>query len=292
MAGRFEVVSYELGIDMRKKRGKRSSIPRDVKRRLLIKAGYCCSVRGCTVESALQFHHIDGNRDNSAFDNLLVLCSNHHTLATKGIIDRKACIEIKKSMSQDNANLHGLLQWKPELRRVFREEFERASFTRDPRKQMKNIFPSIFDRRHLFFTLKNLRGSPRDIYLSIKVLGELKYRGSTKVIIDAVEVLRKNTPKHRKHRFYYDFYFPAVEALSKIGTKRSLQWVAHELFKEDTDDPTGGIILFMALAGSKNARRHVGFRQISRTWWREGDKDACETIYRIQGKNYRVVNIG
>ena len=46
--------------------------------------------------------------------------------------------------------------------------------------------------------------------------------GVPQVIIDAVEELRKNTAKHRKCRFYFDFYFPVVEALIKIGTKKDL----------------------------------------------------------------------
>jgi len=40
----------------------------------------------------LQVHHIDGNRENNAIENLIVLCPNHHAMITYGIcslIERK-----------------------------------------------------------------------------------------------------------------------------------------------------------------------------------------------------------
>lgn len=272
---------------MSKKTKKRLPIPRDIKRKLLIEAGFCCSVRGCTVSDSLEFHHIDGEAVNSVYDNLLVLCSNHHTLATKGMIDRKACQQIKKLISEAERNILSIQHLKPELRRVFREELSKAGFKEPIEKQNKNIFPSLFDRRRLISTLELSKGGPRDIYLSIRLLGELRYRGSTKAIIKSVERLKKNTPKKHKQKFYYDFYFPAVESLSKIGTKEALEWLASEFFKDDEENPLP-FIIFSAIAGSKNSKRYIGFRKVSHKTWHEKGKEVNEGIYSMCGKKYKL----
>jgi len=271
---------------MAKKRKSRGSIPRDTKRRLLVQAGYSCSVRGCTVTSALEFHHIDGDPRNNNFENLIVLCSNHHTLATRGQIDRKACLQIKKALSQQEEKTLALTSLKPNLRRILREELNRVSLKAEKKATKGNIFPSIFDRRRLLQTLKHMRGGPREIYLSLRVLGELRYRGSTNAIIEAVEKLRRKTRKRGKEAFYVDYYYPAVESLSKIGTKRALQWIADEFSKNDPDDPTGGLILLTALSGNENSKRYVGFRKVSERSWHVGRNKLFEHTYSIRGKQY------
>ncbi|HTT75681.1 MAG TPA: HNH endonuclease signature motif containing protein [Candidatus Binataceae bacterium] len=81
----------------------RVKVPVPIRRRLFIEVGYRCSVPRCSAEAALEIHHIDGNPSNNDILNLLVLCANHHTQATKGDIDRLACIEIKRQLSDQNA---------------------------------------------------------------------------------------------------------------------------------------------------------------------------------------------
>jgi len=77
---------------------RRRPIPRPIKRRLLIEAGYRCSIPHCPADSALEFHHIDGTPVNNRSSNLLVVCSNHHVACTSRRIDRRACHEIKQTL--------------------------------------------------------------------------------------------------------------------------------------------------------------------------------------------------
>jgi len=65
-----------------------------------VEAGYRCSVSRCPAEASLEIHHIDGDPANNDAGNLVVLCANHHTQATNGKIDRRACLEIKRQLAQ------------------------------------------------------------------------------------------------------------------------------------------------------------------------------------------------
>lgn len=65
--------------------------------------GYKCAVGTCTSEIGLQIHHIDEDPSNNAPANLLLLCANHHSLATEGKMDRKACRDIKRRLARRNA---------------------------------------------------------------------------------------------------------------------------------------------------------------------------------------------
>jgi len=77
---------------------KRIPIPNPTKRDILIEAGYLCSVPKCHAEASLEFHHIDGNPANNNQENILLLCANHHSQATKGKIDRLACKKMKAKL--------------------------------------------------------------------------------------------------------------------------------------------------------------------------------------------------
>ena len=83
----------------------RIPIPRETQRKLLIEAGFKCSIHSCHVADTLEFHHIDGNPANNVPSNLLVVCSNHHAQCSKRRIDRKACYAIKKLL-KDNMPKH------------------------------------------------------------------------------------------------------------------------------------------------------------------------------------------
>jgi hypothetical protein len=88
---------------MKKKR--EPVITRD-KRALLIECGYKCSVPRCEIHwPILQFHHINGDRSDSALKNILVLCPTHHQMATSGDMDRPACESLKQILADFAAYL-------------------------------------------------------------------------------------------------------------------------------------------------------------------------------------------
>jgi hypothetical protein len=65
------------------------------RREVLIEAGYRCAIPACG-QTQIEVHHIDGDRTNHAFENLIVLCRNDHYRAERKEIDKKA-IRIYKS---------------------------------------------------------------------------------------------------------------------------------------------------------------------------------------------------
>jgi hypothetical protein len=242
---------------------------------------------GCTEGSALDFHHIDGDRTNHEFNNLLVLCSNHHRLATRGHVDKKACRLIKKDLASQDSLSSSMNTVTQELSRVLRRELKAAGPKHPPKARASRRERSIFNRKYLFHILKTLTAPPRDIYLSIRLLGELQYKGSTDVIIGAVEELRRKTPKSDRDGFFYNFYLPGVESLKRIGTKKAIQWMARELF-EDEEDEVRMFVLFMSIAENEAlAHRYSGFRIISRTSSRKGKKEICETVFKIRGQKLK-----
>ncbi|MCD4805645.1 MAG: HNH endonuclease, partial [Desulfobacterales bacterium] len=74
----------------------RSTIPAEIKRSLFIECGFKCSMPRCEHEQGLQIHHINGDPNNNELENLIVLCSVHHSLATNNKIDRKFCKQLKQ----------------------------------------------------------------------------------------------------------------------------------------------------------------------------------------------------
>jgi hypothetical protein len=93
-------VCYERLMPQKKrpaaKRKERIPIPSDVKRQVTLEAGCKCCMTNCTAEIGLQIHHIDEDPSNNDPSNLILLCANHHTLATEGKVDRKACRQLKQ----------------------------------------------------------------------------------------------------------------------------------------------------------------------------------------------------
>ena len=79
---------------------KRVSIPKDTKRRLLIECGFKCTMNRCDREIALEIHHIDENPENNDINNLIILCAIHHEMATRGILDKKTCQILKRTLNE------------------------------------------------------------------------------------------------------------------------------------------------------------------------------------------------
>jgi len=242
-------------------------------------------MRDCRAESTLDFHHIDQDPSNNEPDNLIVLCSNHHRMATDGRVDRKACLAIKKSLA-GYTTLHGgghaLLT---SLRRVLRQELARTIPKGGRAKHGPATSLSVLNRRFLFATLKHLR-DPRDMYLAIRVLGDLAYRGSAEAIIRVIEQLRRTTPRNRRTRFLWEYYLPAVQSLGKISTKRALVWLADELRGRHADE-LARLVLLMTLMSARNGQRYVGFRILGRKVERHRGGHTTDLRIALRGEEYR-----
>lgn len=82
----------------------RPAIPAETERMIKVDAGYQCSIKNCNEHTYLEIHHIDFNRENNSFENLILLCDKHHKMAHKKIIDRKALLEFKKNLNTNIEN--------------------------------------------------------------------------------------------------------------------------------------------------------------------------------------------
>lgn len=80
---------------------KRIPIPEPTKRRLLVECGHECTIPSCHEKANLEFHHINSNPLDNRDENLIVLCPNHHAMADRGKIDRKACMLYKEKLKQE-----------------------------------------------------------------------------------------------------------------------------------------------------------------------------------------------
>jgi hypothetical protein len=77
----------------------RPHIPADIKRKIKVEASHECTVKNCNEYEYLEIHHIDENRDNNNFDNLILLCVKHHKMAHAKRIDRKSLKEYKQLLN-------------------------------------------------------------------------------------------------------------------------------------------------------------------------------------------------
>ena len=71
---------------------KRTAIPEDIRRGVLIEAGYRCAVPTCRALLVLDLHHLIPVRDGgeNAAGNLLALCPTCHAMHERGKIDSEA----------------------------------------------------------------------------------------------------------------------------------------------------------------------------------------------------------
>ncbi len=71
---------------------KRAAVPEDVRRAVLIEAGYRCAVPTCRALLIVDLHHLVPVRDGGAnvASNLLALCPTCHALHERGKIDPEA----------------------------------------------------------------------------------------------------------------------------------------------------------------------------------------------------------
>lgn len=77
----------------------RSNIPAGTKRRILIEAGYRCSVPTCRFPITENAHIVSwADSKNHSYENLVALCPNCHTMYDSGKIERAAIVAYKKKL--------------------------------------------------------------------------------------------------------------------------------------------------------------------------------------------------
>lgn len=261
---------------------KRVGVPARIQRRLLIEAGYQCSIPHCRADSALEFHHIDGNPSNNAPDNILVVCSNHHAACTKGRIDKKACAEIKGTLASTKINLSSSTVSGRQIRKILKDELTWAGLIKGA-DTGQPMFASPFDRKYLFQILAVPFRDPYELYAALRVLGSLRPRGATQRIINTVSVLRKY-PRRMQRRIRDKCYIASVQSLGQIGTRSALRWLAEEIV-EDQPKPWIQIMAYGSLASSARAKEHVGFKIVHT---RHPGYDEINGTFRAKGKGYDV----
>jgi hypothetical protein len=62
-----------------------------------MEAGYQCGIPACRLRP-VEIHHIDSDRTNHDFDNLILLCRNHHGLADDGVIPQREVRLYKRNL--------------------------------------------------------------------------------------------------------------------------------------------------------------------------------------------------
>ena len=64
-----------------------------------------CSICGFSDEGALEVHHIDMDRKNNEIDNLIILCSNHHSLVHRSSLIINDEIKNNRKLLSNEKNL-------------------------------------------------------------------------------------------------------------------------------------------------------------------------------------------
>lgn len=244
----------------------------------MVEAGYKCSVPRCTA-TQLEIHHIDGDATNSTYDNLLVLCANHHAAATEGRIDEKACREIK-ALTRPLAIT--IPRWVTSIRSAIREELQIAK--RSPRSRRSALI-GLTDRKRLKRVLAVPGGNLRDMAWAAEILAERRTPGAFKLISDAYQRVRNSRTGARADRTLFEV--STVRAMGILNTKKSLTWLASQLLHGEV---WASFLALLTLRSARNAEKYVGFKITSRDTiveTRGGHKRTVPvTRFRVRGENH------
>ncbi len=81
----------------------------DLHDRLFIETDNACAVCGIRGMGFLTEHHIDGDRSNNTYDNLIVLCHNcHHSYHNKKSLTEEQIRDRKRRLIQKTVTTYGL----------------------------------------------------------------------------------------------------------------------------------------------------------------------------------------
>ena len=75
-----------------------------------MECGFRCTVFDCPHMRDLEAHHINSRPSDNRKENLIMLCPNHHSMATTGTIDRKACQMYKERRSSTPITTEQILE--------------------------------------------------------------------------------------------------------------------------------------------------------------------------------------
>lgn len=102
---------------------RRPHVPAVLRRQALVEAGHKCSIPTCSVNDALELHHINNNRNDNYIENVIMLCRNHHHNAGKGVFDRKSLQEYKRINRKRNT-LESNFEFSSDMRESYLEQFK------------------------------------------------------------------------------------------------------------------------------------------------------------------------
>ncbi len=91
-------VAVEIPVMKNQAPKKRKAIPQKMRRELQKEAGSICPFCGNDEVAIHEVHHIDEDRGNNAFTNLIHLCGNCHSKVTVGTISKDAVINKKQQL--------------------------------------------------------------------------------------------------------------------------------------------------------------------------------------------------
>ena len=140
-------------------KNQRIPISRGTKRKILVESGHKCSVPMCQKSHTLEFHHINGNPSDNKKSNLIVLCPNHHAMATEGKIDRKECQAYKERLK--------LLDSSQPINESLKQKVEREGLDVDPEPWHVRIILSLGRKYMMWRYNKPNANLKKEIVLSL-----------------------------------------------------------------------------------------------------------------------------
>lgn len=209
---------------------KRSAIPAEIRREVLIEAGHRCAIHTCSNTSNIDLHHIkpwSQCKEHKA-DNLIVLCPNCHRLSHDGTIDKKSLLEYKK-LCQDlisHKNNNSSKQETKESKTFNIDEFNFMSVsfeitgTIEDSHRIHRIWNDELTLEKIFFIIsEDLLNRQSEYFIKFK-LGEELYSVASQGL-DAI--VNKNCFREISRIFHTNDLIK-IEKLKNRGGKMSLFW--------------------------------------------------------------------
>ncbi|MBZ5500111.1 MAG: hypothetical protein LAP85_27260 [Acidobacteriia bacterium] len=148
----------------------------------------------------------------------------------------------------------------------------------------EHVIPSAFNRQYLIDALQPPIRDEFEAYCAIRILGELRYRGSANAIVSGLEHILKRYPTGFS-REYSRWFLAGVDALSGIRTRAALDWLADQIATPKQND-FFRILILSVLESCPNAPRFVGFAALGRTTTKKRGGTTTNRSYRVRGRTW------